>query len=274
MTQLTILEQQSIANPYVQVLIEQFFDDLGEHRYPEIARQLGIKVDEVKAARDFIQKHLWPYPAQIGFGANSATEHIRYRRPDVEIRDQDGTFIVEIARSPRRRLQLNPTYLELAKQAASLDDEEREHVQEYVARARTFLANLRQRETTLYRVTEVIVERQEAFLRHGVRHLVPMTRTEIATELGLHESTVSRATADKTALLPDRTLLPVSEFFVAARGVQDVMRELIEHEDKPLSDADLVALLTEQGYSIARRTVAKYREQMHIPPSHQRARMR
>jgi RNA polymerase sigma-54 factor len=97
-----------------------------------------------------------------------------------------------------------------------------------------------------------------------------MTRTEIAAELGLHESTVSRATSDKAALLPDLKLLPLSEFFVAARGVQDVLRELIEHEREPLSDAELARLLGEQGYSIARRTVAKYREQMQIPPSNLR----
>jgi RNA polymerase sigma-54 factor len=167
-------------------------------------------------------------------------------------------------------LRLNPLYQQLARQAASLDESEREHVQEFVARARTFLANLRQRESTLQRIGEAIVARQEEFLHHGVRHLAPMTRTEIAAELGLHESTVSRATSDKAALLPDLKLLPLSEFFVAARGVQDVLRELIENEREPLSDAELARLLGEQGYSIARRTVAKYREQMQIPPSNLR----
>ena len=90
LTQLALLEQQDITNPYAQMLIEQFFDDLGEHRYSEIARQLGIKAQEVKAARDFIQEHLWPYPAQIGLTSANDVERVRYRRPDVEIRDQDG----------------------------------------------------------------------------------------------------------------------------------------------------------------------------------------
>lgn len=271
LAQLDALGEQGMTNPLARTLIEHHFSDLGAHRYTRIARQLQITTDQVKAARDFIQRHLWPYPVQATVSARAEPEYIRYRRPDIAIHQQDDdSFSVEVLHSPRRMLRLNPLYRELARQAASLDEEERQHVQEYVARARTFLANLRQRESTLQRIGEAIVERQEDFLRHGVRHLVPMTRTEIAAALGLHESTVSRATADKAALLPNKISMPLSEFFVAARGVQDVLRELIEHETTPLSDAELAQLLKEHGYSVARRTVAKYREQMKIPPSHLR----
>jgi RNA polymerase sigma-54 factor len=100
--------------------------------------------------------------------------------------------------------------------------------------------------------------------------MVPLTRTEIASELGLHESTISRATADKTALLPNRTLLPISEFFIATRGVQDVLRELIANETTPLSDDELARQLAKRGYPIARRTVAKYRDALKIPRTHLR----
>jgi RNA polymerase sigma-54 factor len=129
---------------------------------------------------------------------------------------------------------------------------------------------LRQRESALKQIGDAIVARQQAFLRHGVRHLRPMTRAEIAAELELHESTVSRAVAEKTALLPDRTLLPLSEFFVAARTVQDVLRELVANETTPLNDDELAQMLTERGYPIARRTVAKYRKQINILPSNLR----
>jgi RNA polymerase sigma-54 factor len=183
----------------------------------------------------------------------------------------EAAFTVEVLNSPRRMLRLNPLYQELARNAAELGEEERQHVQEYVARARVFLANLRQRESTLKRIGESIVERQREFLLHGVRHLAPMTRAEIAAELGLHESTISRATADKTTTLPDGSLLAISEFFVAARNVQDVLRELIANELNPLSDQELAEMLSERGYPIARRTVAKYRDQLKIPPSHLRA---
>lgn len=197
-------------------------------------------------------------------------QRTRYRTADIAILRRDDSFVVEVLHSPRRVLRLNPLYQDLARKASSLPDEERAHVQEYIARARVFLTNLRQRESTLQRIGESIVVRQESFLLHGVRHLAPMTRAEIALELGVHESTVSRATADKTALLPNGTLLPMSEFFVAARGVQDVLRELITNEPRPLSDDELARLLGEQGYPIARRTVAKYRDLMKIPPSHLR----
>jgi RNA polymerase sigma-54 factor len=140
-------------------------------------------------------------------------------------------------------------------------------VHDYITRARTFLANLRQRETTLQQISEAVVKYQEEFLRHGVRHQAPLTRAEIAADTGLHESTVSRATNDKTVLLPQGTTMPFSDFFVPSLGVQDILRELIENESSPLSDAELARLLAERGHPIARRTVAKYREQMQILPS-------
>lgn len=270
LAQLEALAAQNITCPHAYTIVDRYLEDLGAHRYTRIARQLQITTEDVRTVRDFIQRHLWPYPAHAGLPSSSEPNRVRYRRPDLSISEMEGEFIVEVLHSPRRMLRLNPLYQELSRQAATLADDERAHVQEYVARARTFLANLRQRESTLQRIGEAIVSRQEEFLRHGIRHLAPMTRTEIAAELGLHESTVSRATSDKAALLPDMQLLPLSEFFVAARGVQDVLRELIEQETTPLSDAELARLLSERGYSIARRTVAKYREQMQIPPSNLR----
>jgi RNA polymerase sigma-54 factor len=169
--------------------------------------------------------------------------------------------------SPRRILRLNPLYQDLARRAVTLDDATREHVQGYIRRARIFLTNLRQREKTLQQIVETIVEHQEAFLRYGMRHLRPLTRAAIAAELGVHESTVSRAIANKLVLLPNGVPLPMSEFFVAARSAQDALRELIRNENRPYSDAQLARLLNEQGFRITRRTVAKYRDQMRILPS-------
>ncbi len=270
LAQLDTLETEGLRCPHARVIIETYLDDLGARRNTHIARQLHISTEEVEAVRTFIQRYLWPYPAQAAQSSTSEPDRTRYRTPDLAITAQNGGFVVEVLHSPTRLLRLTPLYQELARQAASLADEDRAHVQEYVARARMFLANLRQRESTLKRIGQAIVSRQEEFLRHGVRALVPMTRSEIAAELGLHESTVSRATADKTALLPNGEPWPLSEFFVAARSVQDVLRELIANEQRPQSDQELAQLLTERGYPIARRTVAKYREQLKIPPSHLR----
>lgn len=263
--------EEIIVHPLAASLIEHHLDDLGAHRYSYIARKMHIELTDIRAAHDFIQRHLWPYPA-LATQTTHAPDQTRYRIPDLAISEKEGEFVVEVLNSSRRLLRMNPLYRELTGNTATatLDTNEREHVQHYVARTRVFLANLRQRESTLKQIGDAIVARQQPFLRHGVRHLRPMTRAEIAAELELHESTVSRAVAEKTALLPDRTLLPLSEFFVAARTVQDVLRELVANETTPLNDEELARMLTERGYPIARRTVAKYRKQINILPSNLR----
>lgn len=264
--------EEITIHPLAASLIEHHLDDLGAHRYSYIARKMHIEPTDIRAAHDFIQRYLWPYPA-LATQTTHAPDQTRYRIPDLAISEKEGEFVVEVLNSSRRLLRMNPLYQELTTSTsttATLDTNEREHVQHYVARTRVFLANLRQRESTLKQIGDAIVARQQAFLRHGVRHLRPMTRAEIAAELELHESTVSRAVAEKTALLPDRTLLPLSEFFVAARTVQDVLRELVANETTPLNDEELARMLTERGYPIARRTVAKYRKQINILPSNLR----
>jgi RNA polymerase sigma-54 factor len=270
LAQIDALESQGVSCPYARVIVADHMEDLGARRTRQIARALKASLEDVEAARLFIRKHLWPYPLQAATDAPASPQRTRYRTPDIAIHRRDDKFVVEVLHSPRRIVRLNPIYQDLARHAANLDEGERAHVQEYVARARVFMANLRQREVTMQRIGESIVTHQEGYLLHGVRHLVPLTRSEIAAELGVHESTVSRATSDKTALLPNHTLLPMSEFFVVARGVQDVLRELITSEKTPLSDEELARLLGERGYPIARRTVAKYRDLMKIPPSHLR----
>ncbi|HWQ15131.1 MAG TPA: hypothetical protein VNL77_20200 [Roseiflexaceae bacterium] len=270
LVQLDLLAAEGLTCPHAQAVVGRHLDDLAAHRYHKIARALGITPAEVREVKAFLQRYTWPYPSQPPLASPADPDRPRYRLPDVAIHAQDGAYVVEVLHAPRRILRINPLYQELARRGAALDDGERAHVQEYMARARVFLANLQQRESTLRRVSEAVVARQEAFLRYGVRHLVPMTRTEIAAEIGVHESTVSRATADKVVLLPNGMPMEFSEFFVAARGVQDVLRELIAGETRPLSDGELAALLAARGYPIARRTVAKYRERLAILPAHLR----
>ncbi len=267
LAQIDALAASGVTCPYVRVVVSDYLDNLGAHRYKQIAQQLHIRIEDVEAVRAFIREHLWPYPMQSALHTSSHASRPRYSQPDVSITERQGKFTVEVLHSPRRRLRLSPLYRDLARQATTLEEADREHVQDYITRARTFLANLRQRESTLQQIAETVVTYQEEFLRHGVRHLAPLTRAEISAQTGLHESTVSRATSDKTVLLPNGSTMPFSNFFVSALGVQDVIRELIENETEPLSDAELARLLNARGYQLARRTVAKYREQMQILPS-------
>jgi RNA polymerase sigma-54 factor len=267
LAQIAALEEAGEHCPHVATIVGDYLDDLGAHRYKQIAQRLHISIADVEAVRAFVQEHLWPYPAQQVPASAADPNRPRYSLPDVAIVEHQGKFTVEVLHSPRRMLRLSPLYRDLARRATNLEEAERTHVHDYITRARTFLANLRQRETTLQQITEAVVKYQEPFLRHGVRHMAALTRAEIAADTGLHESTVSRATNDKTVLLPPGTTMPFSDFFIPSLGVQDILREMIENETEPLSDAELARMLAERGHPIARRTVAKYREQMQILPS-------
>jgi RNA polymerase sigma-54 factor len=255
--------------PHARVIIALHFEDLGKHRYQAIARQLHVTTTEVAAAHDFIQRMLWPYPLQSEADVGHAPDLRLYRTPDILFDWFDARISVEVV-AGNTVLRASPIYEELNGRAASLEADERAHVQHYLGRAQMFLRNLRQRAQTLLRVGEALASRQEAFLRHGVRQLIPLTRLQIAHDIGLHESTVCRAVSDKVARLPNRELWPMDDFFAAARPVQDVLRELIEGETRALNDGELAELLAQRGYPIARRTVGKYREQLGVLPHHQR----
>jgi RNA polymerase sigma-54 factor len=154
---------------------------------------------------------------------------------------------------------------------APLSGEEREHIRQYVQRAKLFIANISQRRQTLHKITWAIVEHQQDFLAHGIRYLQPLSRAAIAAKLGIHESTVSRATAAKHIMLPDGEIIPYSHFFTPSLSVKDVMKEIIDREPQSLTDAEIADRLAERGIQIARRTVAKYRSQLDILPSRLRA---
>jgi DNA-directed RNA polymerase specialized sigma54-like protein len=151
----------------------------------------------------------------------------------------------------------------------ALSEPERQHVRQYAARARFFMECVTQRWDTLLTITQALISAQHAFLEQGVRGLRPLTRGELAAEVGLHESTVSRATANKYVLLPSGRTVPFDDFFDGSLAAKEALREVIAAEDgaKPYSDEELAKRLGEQGLPLARRTVAKYREALGILPS-------
>lgn len=271
--QLRRLAQEGITHPYVEQIIRGHWLDLGEHRYGAIAQMLGIGYDDVVEARDFIRQYLRPYPLERGSsdGTVSPTQ-TTYLTPDVIIREEEGKLVAEVVESQRYFLRLNPLYQELAKQAvrgneAGVTSEEKEHLTQFVGRAQLFLTNLRQRRETIRRIANYLIERQEAFLRNGVRFLQPLTRAEVAVAIGVHESTVSRATANKHVQIPSHEVIPFSHFFTASLNIKDVLLELVTKEERPLTDQELVEMLRQRGFDVARRTVAKYRNQLKILPS-------
>jgi RNA polymerase sigma-54 factor len=276
--QLAYIEAQGYHQPYAYEIIDRYLTALSEHKYGQIAAALGITTDLVHIVSDFIKKNLNPYPARGYLGTNLApsNEHASRILPDVIIsrREQaEGghTYEIEVVESKRFFLHVNTAYSQLAAEMSShqstLSEEERRHIQQYVSRAKLFIANINQRRQTLYKITRCLVELQTEFLDKGIRYLRPLTRARVAAELGMHESTVSRATASKYVMLPDGKVIPFSNFFVANLSIKDVIKELIANEVTPLTDQELADILTGKGIQVARRTVAKYREQLGILPS-------
>ena len=274
--QLERLEAAGEAHPLVRPIIESHLKDLAQGRYVEITQALGTVPEQVIEARDFIREHLRPYPILGGDEFEGAqVVETSYATPDVVIRkdpNSEDEFTVEVLESKRFSLRISPMYRDLAQsirhgESASISDEERRHVLDHVSRAQQFIGHLRERRNTLERVALLAVKHQKDYLHHGVRHLKPLTRLLVAKELGLHVSTVSRAVADKYTLLPWQEVKPMRIFFESVRNVHDVLHELVTSEDHPLTDIEIADRLAEQGYQVARRTVAKYRKQLGILPS-------
>lgn len=272
--QLGYLEAKGVADPLAVPLVRDHLEDLGKHKFSRIAQDLHVDVPEVERAWDFIKSMLNPHPAQgsEGVPTRSGPRPTQgYILPDVLITKGERGFEVEVIESRRFGLSINSMYQQLLSQVNSnterYSEEEREHIQHYVSRAKMFIANINQRRQTIQKITNYLVEHQREFLEHGIRHLKPLTRAMLADQTGIHESTVSRATAAKYVMLPSGEVVPFSNFFTASLSVKDIIKDMISSEERPLTDQEIAGRLKDHGYSVARRTVAKYRDQLDILPS-------
>jgi RNA polymerase sigma-54 factor len=272
------------VSPLVEQLANEHLQALGAHRYHHLSRELRRSVDEIAEAHDFIRVHLSPHPLQDSQARTwQQTAQTPLVVPDVLITIDEGELHVEVVGHSQARLRVNDLYEELAQQlrrrsaqavagdaVVHASDEDRHHIRDSVTRAKQFISKLEQRRETLLRISACICQMQEDFLREGVRELRPLTRSEVAAQVGVHESTVSRATANKFVMLPNRKVIPFSDFFTPSLSIKDVIKELIEQESsagQALSDMRIRDLLMDRGYRIARRTVAKYRAELRILPS-------
>src|SRR5437667_10480334 len=271
--QIAHLEERGMLQPHAREIVTQFLTELGEHKFGRIAHELRISQQEVAEVWEFVKTKLNPHPAH-GFSPTNASDRdtrAMYIIPDVVISKGADDFEVEVVESRRFVLRVNPMYTRLSadlhRSSAAMNPDEKRHVQQYVGRAKLFIANINQRRQTLFNITRCLVDQQRDFLEHGVRHLRPLSRAAVAQQLGVHESTVSRATASKYVMLPNGEVIPYAHFFTPSLSVKDIMKEVIEKEGKPLTDSEIVERLKEKGIHIARRTVAKYRMQLAILPS-------
>lgn len=270
--QLRYLREAGRARPLAEALVRDHLHALAFRHFREVARVVGETPKVVEAEWQYIRTHLHPYPAH-GFDPDfgELAETAAAVRPDVVIRRRGAGFEAEVVERQRFDLRVNKEYHWARKHVAELgcSDADRQHIRGFVDQAQSFIAALRQRWDTMQRVSDALIELQNDFLLYGQSALKPLTRADVAKRVGLHESTVSRATDGKFALLPNGRTIPFDDFFDSSLPVKKALRELIASESarRPFSDEQLARLLARRGFSIARRTIAKYREEEGILPS-------
>ncbi len=271
------LDSLGLRGSLVESLITNNLHDLEKKRYNQIAKQYNCGTDEVLAAVKVIEK-LEPKP-----GRNYSNASPVYVTPDVFVVKSEGEFHIILNDEGLPKLRLTHLYKKLISQKNSLQKEEKQFIDEKLNQAKWLLKSLDQRNRTIYKVAESILNFQRDFFEKGRSQLKPLNLRDMATELGLHESTISRATSSKY-LACDRGLFSLKFFFsggvqgsngkVSSTSVKDLIKKMVLEEDtqKPLSDQEIVALCKGSGIEIARRTVAKYRNELKIAPQSQRKR--
>ncbi|HEV2237429.1 MAG TPA: hypothetical protein VGR57_12275 [Ktedonobacterales bacterium] len=270
--QLRRLAQEGDSHPLAERMVVDYLKSLALRRFREVAHLLDETPRAVELEWDYIRSHLNPYPAH-GFDPDTSdlAGAAAPVRPDVIIRPRDADFEAEVVEARRYDLRINPGYRQSRREAGAtlFSERERAHLRHYRDQAQTFIAALRQRWDTMQRVSDALIGLQREFLESGPKRIKPLTRADVARRIGLHESTVSRATDGKFVLLPNGRTVPFDDFFDSSLPVKKLLRELIAGENArhPFSDEQLARLLARKGTVIARRTVAKYREEIGILPS-------
>ena len=281
--QLQALGEQEGPYPPRQLaytLIDHYLERVGRSQFAEIARELKVPEQEVRQASLYIRSTLHPFPAHT-YRADSIYTRLgsdaTYIRPDVIIRKGEASFEVELIEEKRYHFSISTAAAGSSAEPVSavsgiVNAEVQRYMHQHSDRAKFFIDCVQRRWRTLKRVAELVVDYQHEFLEHGVRYMRPLTRAEVATRLNLDEGTVSRAMANKYALLPNGRLMPMSDFFDSSLSIKDVLRELIASEEprRRLSDEELARLMQARGTPVARRTVTKYREEMGIGSSRER----
>ena len=273
------LATQDLEQSVAYALVRDGFDELIGHRWSEMAKRFGISVSEVQDVADQIAK-LDPKP-----GLKFAPDNEHYIIPDLVVDKVDGRYVVYLNDGNLPRLKLSRTYQDIARDKKKYDTESKDFIANKMNSAHWMIQAIEQRRQTMLKVMNYIVERQREFFEKGVQFLKPLTLREVAEVIGMHESTVSRVTNEKFVQTP-RGVLPLKFFFssglsttdgddVSARGIKDQIKKLVDAEDAkdPLTDQAIVDILKQGGVVIARRTVAKYRDQLGVLSARMRKRV-
>lgn len=275
-TQVEILDENQDIPKFVKEIINNGLDLLSKKNYDAISKKLNISEESIKKAAEFITNNLNPFPARAYWGTiRNPTSDVPsvFIKPDAIIQlmnnDPNLPLIVEVILPYIGTLEINSLYKQAIQEA---ENEKKGDLKSDLDTANLFIKCLQQRNNTMQRLMEKVTNYQKTFINQGEKYLNPMTRAELAKELDVHESTISRAVANKSVQMPDGRIIPLSKFFDRSLSVRAELKEIIKAEstEKPLSDTKIKDILEERGYDVARRTVAKYRSMEGILPAYLR----
>ncbi len=257
-------------------IVTEHLRALQNHQIPEISRKLGISIEDLKEHVEVI-RHLDPKP---GLRFNPTPS--QYVTPDVFVEKIDDEYVVFLNEDGLPQMRISPTYRRLLDKDGKHGEETRAYVRDKFNAARWLIKSVQQRQNTIYKVARSIVNFQREFLDQGIEHLRPLVLRDVANDIGMHESTVSRVVTNKYMHTP-QGVYEMKYFFhsgisssygesVSSVTIKQRIKKIIESEDakKPLSDSKIVSILQREGLVLARRTIAKYREELKIPTSNQR----
>lgn len=265
-----------LKNTVVTEIINNHLTHLENRNYKAIARALKVSLDEVRSAIQIIQS-LEPRP-----GREFSDEDPQYITPDIYVHKLGDEYVIVVNDDGMPKLRVNSYYKNAIRRGEQISGDAKEYVQEKMRSAAWLIRSIHQRQKTIYRVMESILKFQREFFDQGIRYLKPMVLRDVAEDIGMHESTISRVTTNKYAHTP-QGIFELKYFFnssiqrvhgeaVASASVMDRIKKIIDGEDpkRPFSDEKIAQILEQENIDIARRTVAKYREIMRILPSNKR----
>ncbi len=276
------VRQLDIGGSLVEKIILDHLPELEKRKYPQIAKALNVTPQEIMEASQTIIHELEPKP-----GRPFLTSETNYVTPDVYVIKVEDRYVVQLNDEGLPRVRINPYYRKLLSTKDSVDKATKEYIEERMRSAQWLIKGMEQRNKTIYKVAESIVKFQLEFLDQGIAKLKPMVLKDVAEDIGMHESTISRVTTNKYMHTP-QGIFPMKFFFttgfslgsaggaeVSSLTVKDVIQKMIKEEDvsAPYKDQQIVDALKAKGIDIARRTVAKYREELRIPPTSVRRRV-
>jgi RNA polymerase sigma-54 factor len=270
------LRHLDLGGTPAETMVTEHLDLLQSHRFNDIAKAMKLPVEEVIQHCEIIRR-LDPQP-----GSKFTTERSQYVTPDVYVIKVDGKYEVILNEDRLPQLRISSVYKRMLENKSEDNEATRNYVKDKLRSALWLIKSVDQRQKTIYKVAKSIVRQQQEFLDNGVEHLRPMVLRDVAVDISMHESTVSRVVSNKYMHTP-QGVFEMRYFFhsgiasvggdhVSSVTIKQRIRKIVEEENpqRPLSDSKIVKILEEEGLVLARRTIAKYREELRIPPSNQR----